>query len=272
VDDAVRNALTKMSHLHFTPTQQSFRRVLAMGEEPWRVHRSGAPSLDHLRHARLPSREQLEQTLGRKLRGRPIVVAYHPVTLEKDTIIEADAVFAALDQLARMHKDRQIIFCFPNADAGSRALIQRAQNFCEQHVDAHLYVNLGHLHYWRLLQEASLLIGNSSSGIMETPSLALPTVNIGKRQQGREQARNSIDAPAQTQAIVTAAAHALDPAFKESLKNMDNPYGEGKAGERIARVLAEAPLGEKLLVKRALPLSPEDPPMFCPPTNGHDER
>jgi len=249
VDDAVRHALTKMSHLHFTPTEQARRRVLAMGEEPWRVHRTGAPSLDHLRRRQLPSRAELEAALGLDL-GRPTVaVAYHPVTLHRDTIDEADAFFEALVGL-----ELQIAFCFPNADAGSRALIDRARAFCESRAGARLYVNLNHLAYWGLLAQAAALAGNSSSGIMETPSLALPTVNIGDRQRGRERAANIIDAPADAAGIAAALKRALDPAFKASLSGMANPYGDGRAGERIAEILGKIPLDDRLLIKRALPL------------------
>ncbi len=263
VDDSVRNALTKMSHLHFTPTDLARRRVLAMGEEPWRVHRVGAPSLDHLRRRQAPGKAELETLLGRDLSRPTVAVSYHPVTLHRDTIDEADALFEALDQI-----EAQILFCFPNADAGSRVLIERAEAFCRTRERAELYVNLNHLVYWGVLKRARALIGNSSSGIMETPSLALPTVNIGDRQRGRERAANVLDAPAEPAAIVAAVRRAMDPAFRASLAGMESPYGDGRAAERIARVLTESPLGETLLVKRAQPLAPdggwETPPSPAP--------
>ena len=246
IDDQVRNALTKMSHLHFTPTELARRRVLAMGEEAWRVQRTGAPSLDHLYRRQLFTRAELERDLQLKFDGETIVVAYHPVTLARDTTHEADAVFAALEALPQ-----NIIFCFPNADAGSRALVTRAKEFCARRANARLFVNLNHLQYWSVLRESDALIGNSSSGIMETPSIRKPTVNIGARQQGRERARNVLDAAANTDAIIEQTRRALDPAFLHSLEGMTNPYGDGHAAERIVETLASAPLGEKLLVKRA---------------------
>jgi len=245
VDDAVRNALTKMSHIHFTPTEQARRRVLAMGEEDWRVFRVGAPSLDHLVRRTLPSQTQLSEQLGLDLARPTIVVATHPVTLLEDTNAEADALFGALQQLTH-----QIVFCFPNADSGSRALIRRAQSFCQKQEDAHLFVNLDHLSYWGLLAQADLLLGNSSSGIMESASLTLPTVNIGLRQQGRERAANVLDARPLTDEILATIKRALSL----SLSGMTNPYGDGNAGPQIARILAEIPLDDKLLLKRALPL------------------
>jgi UDP-N-acetylglucosamine 2-epimerase (non-hydrolysing)/GDP/UDP-N,N'-diacetylbacillosamine 2-epimerase (hydrolysing) len=249
IDDAVRNALTKMSHIHFTPTEQSRLRVLAMGEESWRVHRVGAPSLDHLRRQTLLTREQLEADLGIRFEWPTLLVVYHPVTIARDTVREADAVWAALEQLPG-----QIIFCFPNADAGSRALIARARSFCDARPNAHLLVNLGHVKYWGLLRCVDALMGNSSSGIMETASVALPTVNIGLRQQGRERAGNVLDAAPEAEAIVEAVRRALSPSFRESLRGMTNPYGDGRASERIVEVLTTVPLGEPLLMKRAVPL------------------
>src|ERR1043166_431509 len=157
IDDAVRNALTKLSHLHLTTTEAARRRVLAMGEETWRVHRVGSSSLHHLT-------------------------------------------------------------------------------------------------YWSLLACAELFVGNSSSGIMETPSLKLPAVNVGIRQAGRERARNVLDAEPNAESILAEVRRALAPAFRASLEGLTNPYGDGHSPERIAELLAEVPLGEKLFVKRAVPL------------------
>lgn len=251
IDHAVRNALTMMSHVHLTPTATAQQRVIAMGEETWRVHQVGAPSLDHLRRSPLSSRAEVEASLGIDF-GRPtIVVAYHPVTLERDTVLEANAVFDALTRVAD-DDSRQVVFCFPNADAGSRDLIGRAETFCEERSDAHLFVNLNHLTYWSLLRHASLLYGNSSSGIMETPSLALPAVNIGRRQQGRERAANVIDVEPEVEAIRAAVARGLAPEFRAGLDGMTNPYGDGHAGERIAEILGAVALDERLLHKRAV--------------------
>ncbi|HEX3661163.1 MAG TPA: UDP-N-acetylglucosamine 2-epimerase [Acidobacteriaceae bacterium] len=256
IDDAVRNALTKMSHIHFTSTATARARVIAMGEEPWRVHHAGAPSLDHLRRSRLLAREELTARLHLDLTQPPLLVAVHPVTLEQDTTREADAVFAALDQLAEQGS-APILFCYPNADAGSRSLIERTRAFLAAHSSAHLFVNLDAVTYWSLLRESAVLIGNSSSGIMESASFAIPTVNIGLRQRGRERACNVLDAPADTAAILARIAQARSSPFRASLQDMTNPYGDGRAAQRIVDVLASAPLGPELLIKRALPLRNE---------------
>ncbi len=247
IDDAVRNALTKMSHLHFTTNENSRNRVLAMGEEAWRVHCVGSPSLDNLRRRKLFSREELENDLEIDLNQQTIVVAYHPVTLLSDTTSEADEIFAALKKLPQ-----QIIFCYPNSDAGSHQLIVRSKEFCKDRPNSHLFVNLNHLKYWSLLKYSNLVLGNSSSGIMETASLALPTVNIGIRQKGRDRPLNIIDVAPKTELILQAIDKGLSDEFRKSLDGMTNPYGDGHASERIVEILAKVKLGDELLIKRAV--------------------
>jgi len=246
IDDAVRNALTKMAHIHFTSTETARDRVISMGEEPWRVHRAGAPSLDHLRRSRLLTREELAGALCIDLAQSPVIVAYHPVTLLRDTTEEADALFNALAEI-----NSPVLFCYPNADAGSHSLMQRARAFVEQRSGARIFVNLPAVTYWSLLAHASLLLGNSSSGIMEAASFALPVVNVGLRQYGRERARNVLDAEPRADSILEKIAIAQSATFRESLRGMANPYGDGHAAERIVEVLTTAPL-DKLLRKRAM--------------------
>lgn len=249
IDDAVRNALTKLAHIHFTSTETARRRVIAMGEEPWRVHRAGAPSLDHLRRSTLLNRTALESRLALVLTHPTIVVAWHPVTILRGTNAEADAFFAALAQAPG-----QIVFVYPNADAGGLELIERARALAATRAHTHVFVNLDAVTYWSLLGQADTLAGNSSSGIMEAASLALPVVNVGIRQQGRERARNVIDVPAQTGLIREALDRALSPGFRSSLAGMTNPYGDGTAAQTICRVLASVPL-DNLLVKQPAPLA-----------------
>lgn len=249
VDDAVRHALTKISHLHLVPTASARRRVLAMGEEAWRVHQVGAPSLDHLRLDTLPDPKPLLERWRLAASRAPVVVAWHPITLLRDPAAESACLFEALTDCAH-----PLAFCFPNADAGREAIIRRAEVFCAQHEQARVFVNLEHREYWSLLHAAAALIGNSSSGIMESPSLALPCVNIGDRQAGRERSANILDTPAEATAIRAALAKALSPAFRKSLSGMQSPYGDGHAAERIIEILRRVPLDERLLRKRALSL------------------
>ena len=252
IDDAVRNALTKMAHLHFTSTFAARDRIISMGEEPWRATRAGAPSLDHLRKSNLLSREEVAAKLHVQLEGSAMVIAYHPVTLAMDSLEEADELFAALGSV-----NSQLIFCYPNADAGSRALIERTTAFLAKRGNGKLFVNLDAVAYWSLLRQAQVFLGNSSSGIMETASFAVPTVNIGERQRGRERAANVIDAPANREAVLSAIALARSSKFRESLRGMTNPYGDGTASEKIVDVLTSAPLGRELLAKKAWRLKAE---------------
>lgn len=249
IDDQVRNALTKLAHVHFTSTETARRRVIAMGEEPWRVHRAGAPSLDHLRRSMLLDRAALETRLGLQFTHPTIIAAWHPVTILRDTNAEAGAFFAALEQAPG-----QLIFVYPNSDAGGLALIERAHALEARRAHTRVFVNLDPIAYWSLLRQADALIGNSSSGIMEAASFALPVVNAGIRQQGRERARNIIDAPAEPAAIAAALERALDPAFRASLAGMANPYGDGTAAETIAHVLTTIPLAG-LLIKQPVPVA-----------------
>lgn len=248
IDDQVRNAITKLAHIHFTSTDTARRRVIAMGEEPWRVHHAGAPSLDHLRRSKLLNRADLERRLNLKLANPSILVAWHAVTILKDTNAEADALFAALQQTPG-----QLIFVYPNTDAGSHALIERTRALASSRPNTQVFVNLDAVTYWSLLGQVDAMTGNSSSGIMEAASFALPVVNVGMRQQGRERARNIIDAPAETVAISKALKRALSPTFRKSLKGLTNPYGSGTAARTIAKVLASVPL-DKLLVKAPAPI------------------
>ena len=244
IDDAVRNALTKLSHIHFTSTPAARNRVIAMGEEEWRVHRAGAPSLDHLRRQLLLSRDELEKCLQLNLQTATILVAYHPMTIARDTLQEVEALLTALGSLSE-----QILFCYPNADAGSRALIERTKTFIASRGNGRVFTNLDTVTYLSLLRQVDMLVGNSSSGIMESASLSMPTVNVGLRQQGRERPRNVLDAVADPNAILQAISRARTSEFRESLSGMINPYGEGRASETIVRVLTTVPLSQTLLMK-----------------------
>jgi UDP-hydrolysing UDP-N-acetyl-D-glucosamine 2-epimerase len=246
IDDAVRNALTKLSHIHFTSTYAARDRVISMGEEPWRVHRAGAPSLDHLQKSTLLDRAALERRLSVDLSIETMIVSYHPVTLLSDTVAEADALFEALQTV-----HQQLIFCYPNADAGSRVLVERTKEFLAERGSGHLFVNLPAVTYWSLLRQVKLLIGNSSSGIMETASFALPTVNIGMRQKGRERPLNVIDAPPASESIIAAIREATSQSFRDSLRGMRNPYGQGTATEDILSVLSSLPSRDVLLMKHS---------------------
>ena len=245
IDDAVRNALTKMSHLHFACTRHAADRIAAMGEEPWRITFSGSLSLDHLKRERLLSTSQLQEKLGFRICSDAVLCIYHPVTLKRDTLAEAEEVFAAIAGLSL-----PLIFVYPNADAGSRELVRRVEQIAASGT-ARVLVNLDHRTYLSLLKNVGVLVGNSSSGLIESTSLAVPAVNVGMRQRGREHAKNVIDVPAERGAIQKAIKLALFPEFRKSIRGLEGPYGDGNASKIVTTGLLNTPLGEKLLFKHA---------------------
>jgi UDP-hydrolysing UDP-N-acetyl-D-glucosamine 2-epimerase len=180
-----------------------------------------------------------------RLQKDTVLCIYHPVTLLNNTVEEASEVLAALDGLGR-----QVLFIYPNADAGSRELIRRAEQFGSKHRGSRVLVNLDHRTYLSVLRNVGVLVGNSSSGIIESTSLEVPAVNIGIRQQGREHAANVIDIPAERRAIRRAIERALTAEFRRDISGLESPYGDGQASQIICEALLKTPLGPKLLFKR----------------------
>ena len=250
LDQQVRDALTKLSHLHLVPHEQAARRVRQLGEEEWRIHVTGSPSLDHLVHSSLPDADFVSSVIGIPLDPAPLVVAVHSVTLEQDTTRDAESLMDALGSISH-----PIVFCFPNADDGFQRIIDMASEFCSCREDAVLHRHIEHLCFWSLLKHAAAIVGNSSCGIMESPSIGLPCVNIGDRQRGRLRSDNIIDVEPVPAMIASAINQAIDPSFRRSLVGMDSTYGDGNAGQRIAEALASCPLGEALLQKRVMEVS-----------------
>ena len=253
IDDAVRNSLTKLSHIHLTTTETSRKRVIAMGEEPWRVHTVGSPSLDHLKKAVLLSRAEVERRLHISLGKDAIAVIYHPVTISRDTLFEVDELLAALKRIPQ-----PLLFISPNADAGSRELLERIQTFIRNRRNTWFITSIEHLTYLSLLQHLAALVGNSSSGIMEAASFKLPAVNVGFRQKGREHAKNVLHCSADRAEIEQAILLALSPGFRASLADLVNPYGDGHSAEKIAQVLNTVAFSESLLVKEPAPIAALD--------------
>lgn len=249
IDDAVRNALTRLAHLHFATTQAATSRLAAYGEEPWRILWTGSPSLDQLRREPVPAAGEILRSLGLDRTASPLLVAYHPVTLAESPLHEAQELLAALASIGG-----PIVFCFPNPDPGSRAIRAEVGAFCSRRPNARLVTNLAPMPYFALLRASVALVGNSSSGIMEAASLEVPVVDIGERQRGRERARNVVWAPGERTAIIQAIERVTTADFRRSLAGLSNPYGDGRASERIADALSSVRLDESLLVKRAMRL------------------
>jgi UDP-N-acetylglucosamine 2-epimerase (non-hydrolysing)/GDP/UDP-N,N'-diacetylbacillosamine 2-epimerase (hydrolysing) len=193
----------------------------------------------------LLTKVQVERQLKLSLKSPTLAVVYHPVTLLEDTTKEANALFSALAQV-----NAQLVFVYPNADAGSRRLVDMAQKFIAARGNARLFVNLDHITYLSLLKHTAALVGNSSSGIMESTSLGLPVVNIGIRQKGRDHAANVVDVPAEPTAIRDGIRLTTSKQFRRAIRGLENPYGDGHAAERIVKLLATVPLETRLLFKR----------------------
>ena len=245
MDDALRHSLTKLSHLHFVSTPEYARRVAQLGEEAWRITISGAPSLDNLRVLVLPTREQLEAQINFRLHPAPLLVTFHPVTLELDqTEWQITELMAALNKL-----DLPVVFTMPNADTRNGIVRQHIAEYVRAHTSAWSVENFGTQNYFGVMQFAAAMIGNSSSGIIEAPSFKLPVVNIGTRQTGRVRANNVIDVGYERSEIVAGVQRAITPEFREGLSERVNPYGDGRAAEHIVDGLKAVALDDHLIRK-----------------------
>lgn len=245
IDEAIRHALTKMSHLHFVSSARYRERVIQMGEEPWRVITSGAPSLDNLRAINFMSPEEIERLIGLTLQPSSLLVTFHPVTLEHENIAaHVTELLTALDA-----SGLPVIFTYPNADTQKHLIIKEIEQYVGTHQQSRLVVNLGTRAYFSLMKYVLALVGNSSSGIIEAASLGLPVVNIGNRQRGRIHDRNVVDVPCERTAILSAIRQVASPEFRQSIADLENPYGDGHAAEKIVQVLCSIPLDRKLVMK-----------------------
>lgn len=235
VDDAIRHAITKMSHLHFTATESYRRRVIQLGEQPQRVFNVGTPGLDNIFRLKLLDKPQLEEAIDFKLGKRNLLVTFHPVTLEKATAAEQFGnLLKALDYFEGSH----IIFTQPNADADGRVIIgmieQYRQRFPERIAS---FVSLGSLRYLSALKYMDAVVGNSSSGLIEAPAFKIGTINIGDRQKGRLCAGSVIHCEPEVDAILNAFKRLFSEEFQKSLDAVENPYGNSGASIKIKELL-----------------------------------
>jgi UDP-hydrolysing UDP-N-acetyl-D-glucosamine 2-epimerase len=247
LDNACRHAITKMAHLHLVSHAQHAARVVALGEDAATVHVVGAPGLDNLRREDLPGREDLGAFLGLELTPPVVLVTLHPATLAGDPEEEARALAEALDAVAATY-----VITLPNTDPGHQA-VRAVLASAARRPGRMAREALGEKRYWGLLKVADALVGNSSSGLIEAPSVGLPAVNVGDRQKGRLRGANVIDVPATAEAIATGLRRALDPAFRRSVASVASPFGDGRSGPRILDILSrwQPP---RPPVKRAVPV------------------
>ena len=246
IDDALRHSLTKLSHIHFVSTERYAERVVQMGEERWRVIVSGAPGLDNVSSVDLMDAVQLEGELGVPKDGRMVLVTMHPETLDPGR--EAEHMSALLDALDGW--EGPVVFTAPNDDVGRSTIVSSIETYVHGHPNALLIPDAGTRGYLSLMTRADVMVGNSSSGIIEAASFGLPVINVGHRQDGRIRAANVIDVEHASGEISSAMAKACSEEFRVSLAELVNPYGDGHAGERIASTLVAIELSPRLMNKR----------------------
>jgi len=246
IDEQIRHAITKMSHIHFTAIEENTRRVIQMGEEPWRVHEVGGPWIDNIKNLKKISKETIKEDLGVDLSHPTILVTYHPVTLQiADTQQHVKNLLGALDGL-----DAEIVFTYPNADSGSRIIVSAIEEFIKKHPKAKAFKSLGKDRYLNMLSYVDLMVGNSSSGLTETQAFKLPVVNIGDRQGGKPITENIICTAEEKDSILAGIKKGLSEEFRKSIADMKNPYDRGDVAENIVKVLSSVELGPKLLKKK----------------------
>jgi UDP-N-acetylglucosamine 2-epimerase (non-hydrolysing)/GDP/UDP-N,N'-diacetylbacillosamine 2-epimerase (hydrolysing) len=249
IDEPLRHAITKMSHIHFTATEKYKKRVIQMGENSANVFCYGAPGLDNIYKLNLLSRKKLCEALGIPYAKRIGIITYHPVTLEKNT---AESQISELLRVLESFTDIYWVFTLPNADIGGRILIRKIENFVKENpLKRKSFKSLGQLKYLSLLKHADVMVGNSSSGLIEAPSFKLPVVNIGERQRGRVRGQNVIDVPkCESNFIKKAIKNALSVEFRGSMAGTANPYGSGDVSKKIVEKLKNVNLDESLIKKR----------------------
>jgi len=235
IDDAFRHSITKLSYLHFTSTEEYRKRVIQLGEEPERVFNVGALGIDNIKKMKLLNKDEIESELGIKFKSKNLLITYHPVTLKKD---ESEKEFKTLLNFLREMEDTLFIFTKPNADTEGRKIIKLIEAFVKENKHKAIsFTSLGQLNYLSIMQYVDAVVGNSSSGIIEAPSLKVPTINIGDRQKGRIRAKSVIDCKGTEEDIKKAFDAICDKKFKETLKKISNPYGDGNSARKIKNIL-----------------------------------
>lgn len=246
IDESIRYAITKFSHLHFAATKQSALRLLRVGEEKWRIHSVGSPALDAILLEPFASCSQVEEILCLDFNKPIIIVLQHPISLEASKSgWQMEQTMCAIEQLGE-----QTVVIYPNSDNGCKEMIEVIERY-RNTIGIQIHKNIAHHLYLGLLRVASVLVGNSSSGIIEAPCFHLPVVNIGSRNMGREHAENIIFVKHNKQEIINTIKMAInDHVFRAKVSKCINPYGDGQASKRIVKVLSEITIDKRLLHKQ----------------------
>lgn len=235
IDESIRHSITKMSQLHFTSTEEYKNRVIQLGENPNRVFNVGALGIENINKLQLMDKSAIENSMNLKLAKNNILVTFHPVTLEDAT---AENQFLELLEAIDSLQDTNIIFTKPNADTDGRIIISLIDQYVATHSNKSVaFISLGQLRYLSLLQHVDMVVGNSSSGLIEVPSFKIPTINIGDRQRGRLKSKSVIDCEPIKDSIIKAFEIAKSASFKKSLDSLENLYGTGNSSDKIMTVL-----------------------------------
>ena len=242
-DESIRHSITKMAHLHFVSNEVSRKRVEQMGENPKYVHNVGAPGIDHIVKLKLLGKKELEKKLNMRFEKRNLLVTFHPETLSFESSKKHfDNLLKALDGIGG---DVCIIFTEANADSEGRIINDMISKYVAINSNAYVYASLGQLLYLSVMSHVDVVVGNSSSGLYETPSFKKPTVNIGDRQKSRLQAESVVNC----KPTIKDVAKAINEAFVKDCSSVVNPYGDGKSSKRIVKVLKQIPKPKNLIKK-----------------------
>ena len=252
IDDSARHAISKLSNIHFPSSKQSANRLIGMGENPSNVFPFGSPGIDTIIKTRLLEPGEVAKKYGLNLSEPILLMIQHPVTVEEENA--PHQIRMTLDAISDL--GFQTVLIYPNADSGGRKMIEVIKEY-ENLKFLHTYSSIPHDEYLSLMKTADILVGNSSSGIIEAPSFHLPVVNIGTRQKGRERSINIIDTSYEKMDIKKAIERALSPEFRDEIKDSINPYGDGQASPRIASILAEIEITPELIQKRMYEIDKE---------------
>lgn len=242
IDDAIRHSITKMSYLHFTSTEVYRRRVIQLGEHPDRVFCVGALGIENILKQKLLTRAELEESIGFHLGEKYCLVTFHPITLEEGSgISQVEELLQAMDAASAYH----YLITKANADAGGRMINERLEQYAQEHKENTLLIDsLGMIRYLSAMKYCAMVIGNSSSGILEAPAMGVPTINIGNRQRGRIQAASIINCTPDRREIQEAMCRAESKEFREAIERQKLPYGDGNTSELITNRIREYLLGE----------------------------
>jgi GDP/UDP-N,N'-diacetylbacillosamine 2-epimerase (hydrolysing) len=245
IDEAIRHSITKMSHLHFVAAEEYRMRVIQLGEQPNTIFTVGGLGVDALKRLKLYRKNEIEAELGFTFDQRNLMISYHPVTLDLErSLKELKELLAAL---IKLHHTK-LIFTMPNSDPGGNEAFNLIDKFCDENSNAIFFKSLGQLRFLSCMKFCDALVGNSSSGLLEAPSLKIATVNIGDRQKGRLKAPSVIDCKPTTASIYAAINSVYNKNFQDRITHSQSPYGNGGASKKIVKILSQYPF-EKILHK-----------------------